>query len=158
VIAWPCTDVIDTSLRVLLTLRERVVLVAAPAHPLAQKLDITEEELLTYAQPFLLLRWWQTLHPEIALLARRAVAVIDVPMDTARSMVLNGVGAGFFTWMQVADALAAGQLVEITVKGMVPIVRESALVHLERAAPLPAAAQTMVATIRERAAQLGLLI
>jgi len=76
---------------------------------------------------------------------------------STRYMVLNGVGAGFFTWMQVADALASGQLVEIVVKDLAPIVRDSALVHPERAAPLPAPARTMVATIRERAEQLGIL-
>lgn len=156
-IAWPCTDVLDTQLQVLLTLRERVVLVAAPAHPLAQVRDPTEADLLAHARPFLLLRWWQTLQPQIAHVARHAAAVIDVPMDTARYMVLNGAGTGFFTWMQVADALASGQLVEIAVKDLAPLVRDSALVHLERAAPLPAPAQAMVAAIRERAEQLGIL-
>ena len=114
--------------------------------------------MLARAQPFLLLRCWQTLHPVVARLAQQAQAVIDVPMDTARQMVLHGVGVGFFTWMQVADALAAGQLVQIQVTGLAPIARESALVHLERAAPLGATAQALVTTIRERATQLGLLI
>jgi len=156
-IAWPCTDVLDTPLQTLLTLRERVVLVAAPAHPLARRGGATHAELPAHAQPFLLLRWWQTLHPMVARLAQQAQAVIDVPMDTARHMVLHGTGVGFFTWMQVADALAAGQLVQIPVADLAPITRESALVHLERAAPLGATAQALVATIRERAAQLGLL-
>jgi DNA-binding transcriptional LysR family regulator len=157
-IAWPCTDVLDTPLQTLLTLREQVVLVAAPTHPLARRRDVTHEELLARAQPFLLLRWWQTLHPVVARLAQQAQAVIDVPMDTARHMVLHGVGVGFFTWMQVADALAAGQLVQIQVSDLAPITRESALVHMERAAPLGATAQALVTTIRERATQLGLLI
>jgi DNA-binding transcriptional LysR family regulator len=156
-IAWPCTDVLDTPLQSLLTLREQVVPVAAPAHPLARRRDVTHEELLAQAQPFLLLRWWQTLHPVIARLAQQAQAVIDVPMDTARHMVLHGVGVGFFTWMQVVDALAAGQLVQIQVTDLAPIARDSALVHMERAAPLAATAQALVATIRERAVQLGLL-
>jgi DNA-binding transcriptional LysR family regulator len=156
-IAWPCTDVLDTPLQTLLTLREQVVLVASPTHPLAGHRAITQADLLARAQPFLLLRWWQTLHPAIARLARQAPAVVDVPMDTARHMVLHGVGAGFFTWMQVADALAAGQLVQIHVTDLAPLARESALVHLERAAPLEATAQALVAAIRERAAQLNLL-
>jgi len=55
------------------------------------------------------------------------------------------------------DALAAGQLVQIRVTDLAPIARDSALVHMERAAPLAATTQALVATIRERAAQLGLL-
>ncbi len=156
-IAWPCSDELDVPLRVLFALRERVVLVAAPGHPLGRQRSVTQAQLLVYAQPLLLLRWWRTLDPTIAALVQHSTNVIDVPMETARQLVLSGTGTGFFTWMQVADALAAGELIEVTVTDQPPIVRESALVHLQRSAPLSMAAQTMIALLRERAAQLGLL-
>lgn len=157
-IAWPCTDELDTPLHVLFTLRERVVLVAAPGHPLGRQRVVTRAELLSYAQPLLLLRWWQTLPPVIAALLQRATDVIDVPMGTAQHMVVSGTGAGFFTWMQVADAVASRELVEVAVTDLPPIVRESALVHLKRSAPLSIAAQTLTALLQERAEQLKLLV
>ncbi|MCU0491443.1 MAG: LysR family transcriptional regulator [Chloroflexaceae bacterium] len=157
-IAWPCREAVDMPFEVLLTLREPVVCVVARSHGLARVASVSEEELLHEAQPFLLLRWWQTTPTIITQLAGRASHVIDVPMDTSRMMVAGGKAVGFFPWMQVADGLASGELVQLKINGLAPLQRDSALVRLPRDLPLSAAAQRFVATLRERGQQLGLVV
>jgi DNA-binding transcriptional LysR family regulator len=155
-IAWPCADTLATDLEVLLALREPVLLAAMAGHPLTQRSNVDEDAVVALAQPFLLLRWWLTLPPPVARLAQRARPALDVPMETGRQMLLSGVGAGFFPWMQVADLLEAGRLVSVPVRGIPPLVRESALVR-RSAVPLSTPAAALVAVLRERAAQLKLL-
>jgi DNA-binding transcriptional LysR family regulator len=155
-IAWPCVEPPGVALEQLLTLRERVVLVAAPEHRLAQQGTVDAAQLAALAQPLLLLRWWTTLPPGLARFAEQARPQLDVPMDTGRQLVLSGVGAGFFPWMQVATALNVGRLREVAVRDMPPLVRESALVRRQDT-PLTVAATALVAALCERAAQLGIL-
>jgi DNA-binding transcriptional LysR family regulator len=155
-IAWPCADTLATDLDVLLALREPVVFAAATGHPLTKRSDVDEDAIAEAARPFLLLRWWLTLPAPVARVAQRARPTLDVPMDTGRQMVLNGGGAGFFPWMQVADLIDAGRLAALPVRGLPPLVRESALVR-RSAASLSTAAAALAAMLRERAAQLQLL-
>jgi DNA-binding transcriptional LysR family regulator len=155
-LAWPCADALTADLEVLLALREPVVLAAAPSHPLAQRPEVDEDAVVAAARPFLLLRWWLALPPAVERLAQRARPALDVPMDTGRQMVVSGVGAGFFPWMQVAELLDAGRLAIVQARGLPPLVRESALVRRSRAPVTPAAA-ALASVLRERAAQLKLL-
>jgi len=159
-LVWPSHDVLVGDVDVLLTLREPAVLAAAPGHPLARRQatgePIDQETVLALARPFLLLRWWLTLPPAVASLARRAHPVVDVPMDTGRQMMLSGIGAGFFPWMQVASFVASGQATVIEVADLPSVDRGSALVRRAGAAPLSPAAEALVQAIRERATALGL--
>nr|PZN22009.1 MAG: LysR family transcriptional regulator [Chloroflexota bacterium] len=155
-IAWPCADPLVGELEPLLLLRERVLLAAAPTHELAQRGVVDADEVAALARPFLLLRWWLSLPAPVARLAQRAWPVIDVPMETGRQMVLSGAGAAFFPWMQASDLLAAGRLREITVRGLAPVVRDSALVRRAEEPPLTPAALALVAILSERARQLGI--
>jgi DNA-binding transcriptional LysR family regulator len=150
-LAWPCADTLAASLETLLTMRERVVLVAAPGHPLAQRAPVDLARVAAEARPFVVLRWWLTLPTAVARLAQQAGQTVDVPMDTGRQMVLSGIGAGFFPWMQVADLLKAGQLCEVAVRGMPALVRRTS------AAPLGPAGHALASIVEARAARLGLL-
>ncbi len=157
-VAWPCPETLATELEVLLTLRERVVLVATPRHPLARAADVDCARVAALAQPFLVLRWWLELPRALTRLAEQAQPRVDVPMDTGRHMVLHGSGAGFFPWMQVAEPIAAGQLKEIAVSDLPPLVRDSALVRRAGPPPLSPASVALVETLRRRAEQLELLM
>ena len=160
-VAWPSHNVLTGDVEVLMTLREPVVLVAAPSHPLARRRaaeeSIDQDAVLALARPFLLLRWWLVLPPAVASLAERARPVVDVPMDTGRQMVLGGVGAGFFPWMQVADSVRAGRLVALDVADLPPVDRVAALLRRAGSAPLSVAAEALVDAVRARAASLNLL-
>jgi DNA-binding transcriptional LysR family regulator len=160
-LAWPSHDVLTGEVEVLLTLREPVVLVAAPGHVLARRQSaggpVDQAAVLDLARPFLLLRWWLALPPAVAGLAERARPVVDVPMDTGRQMVLSGVGVGYFPWMQVADLIREGRLVALDVADLPPVDRIAALVRRAGGAPLSVAAEALVQQIRSRAAALDLL-
>src|SRR5579859_909749 len=129
ILAWPSPEPLASELSPLLTLTERVVLVAAPGHPLARLSAACAADVASLAQPFLLLRWWLELPPPLARLAESTPSRVDVPMDTGRHMVLRGSGAGFFPWMQVAELIRAGELREIDVQDLPLLTRESALVR-----------------------------
>jgi DNA-binding transcriptional LysR family regulator len=157
-VAWPCLEALDTSFEALLTMREHVPLTVAAGHPLTAYPALTQRQLIENARPFLLMRWWQTLPQALERLAASMPAVVDVPLDTARHMLLSGAGVGFFTWMQAAEGVASGALVTIPVNDMPQLLRESALVRIKRDIPPAPAAGIFADGIRRRAEQLGLLI
>jgi DNA-binding transcriptional LysR family regulator len=156
-IAWPCIDPLSVELTPLLLLREPVVLAAPAHHPLTERGVVTQDDVANQAEPLLLIRWWQSTHAGVARIAARAKAVANVPPETARQLVLEGIGIGFFTRTQIADALAAGQLREVPIADMGPITRESALVRLERQKQTSVVATEFAAIVREQAARIGIL-
>jgi DNA-binding transcriptional LysR family regulator len=157
-LVWPCPDSLVTDLEVLVELRERAILVAAPTHPLARLDGPDQATVADLARPFLLMRWWLALPTPLARLSELARPALDVPMGTGWQMVMAGAGAGFFPWMQVAAPLADRSLREITVVDMPPLVRDSALVRRAASAPLTPAARELVATLALRADRLGIRI
>ena len=117
---------------------------------------MSREELVQNARPLLRLRWWPSHHPELLRLAQAAGTSVDVTMEAARRMVLDRVGAGFFTRTYIADDLARGALKEIRVRKLAPVHRDSALVRLRRTVPLSPPAQQLVELLRAHAQRLGL--
>ncbi|MBX3080782.1 MAG: LysR family transcriptional regulator [Anaerolineae bacterium] len=156
-ITWPCTDSLNAEMTPLLHLHEPVILVAPPSHPLARQETVTQAEVLHHARPFIVLRWWQTMHPTIVRLASQAHSRLDLNMDSARHMVIGGTGIGFFTKMYISEALATGQVVEIKVTDLAPLYRDSAIVRLPRDLPLAMAGVEFIEAVKQRAAQVGIL-
>jgi DNA-binding transcriptional LysR family regulator len=145
-IAWPCTEAVQAELTPLFIFHEPVLLVAHPRHGLAKRRAVNQDELARLARPLFRLRWWQSHHPKITELAARADTILEVSMETARHLVTHGVGAGFFTQTYIAEPLADGSIVEVAVRGLGPIFRDTALVRRSRSAPLsPAAAELIQA-------------
>jgi LysR family transcriptional regulator, low CO2-responsive transcriptional regulator len=155
-ITWPCRETLAASLHPLLLLREPVVLVVHPRHQLARHRTVDQDELARKAQPLLRLRWWQTHHPEITRLAQLSGTSVEVPMETARGLVLRGVGAGFFTRTYIADDLARHALAQVHVRGLPAIFRDSALVR-RKSQPLSPPAAALVEAVRGQAARMDLL-
>jgi len=156
-VTWPCAEAAGAQLVPLLVLHEPVVLVAHPKHDVAKSRRLSQEGLARRARPLLRLRWWQNHHPEVTRLAQLSGTTVEVPMETARHLVSHGVGAGFFTRTYIADELSRGDLVEIRVRGLPRIFRDSALVKRARAVPLSIAAADLVRGIETEAKRLGLL-
>jgi DNA-binding transcriptional LysR family regulator len=156
-IVSPCPEVVMTPMIPLLRLRERVIPVVSPDHPLARHESVSYAELVAAAHPFLNLRWWKTLHPTIAQIGSECES-ITISMDSARHMVRAGVGLGFFTYLYISDDLKNGRLVELKIHDLKPIFRDSMLVMLPREAPLSAAATAFIACIREQAERQGIEI
>jgi DNA-binding transcriptional LysR family regulator len=134
------------------------VVLAVPArHPLAQQQSVTQQDVADQAAPMLLVCWWQSTHAGVARIAARAQVVANVPPEIARQMLLEGVGIGFFTRTQVADALAAGQVREVPIADLGPITRESALVRLAQQKQISVVGSEFMAELRKVAARSGRL-
>jgi LysR family transcriptional regulator, low CO2-responsive transcriptional regulator len=154
-IAWPATEAIAADLTLLLRFHEPVVLVASPRHPLAARRKRSQAEIAQLARPLLQLRWWPRHHPDLVQLAQRAGSSVDVPMETARQLCLGGAAVAFFTRTYIADDLASGALVAITVRDLPPLFRDSALVRRPQASRAPAA-DALIAALRRHGRSLGL--
>jgi len=155
-VTWPCTEAVAADLQAVLLFHEPVVLVARPGHALTTRARVSEDDLVRLGRPLFRLRWWQTHHPEILRLAERAGPAVDLPMETARCLALAGAGVGFFTRTYITEDLERGALVEVAVRDLAPIHRDSALVRRRRSGPLSPAAANLVEAIRRQAETLGL--
>ncbi len=158
IIAWPCVQPLTTDIKPLLHFHEPAPFVVPRRHPFTLRNGVTQAELVQSETRFLLLRWWQITPPEVARLAARARFTADVPREIAVYLAREGHGMGFFTQGYIARELQTGELVQVPVTDLAPLYRDSALVQLERNSALSPAAEALVRCIRERAAQIGLLV
>jgi len=142
VVTWPCSEASAAQLQPITQFREPVML--------------DEDALGRLGRPLLKLRWWPSHHAEILRLAARTGADLDVSMEAARRMVVDGVGVGFFTRTFIAEDLERGRLKALTVSGLEPLFRDSALVR-RRNGPLSPAAAAFVECLRRRAVDLQLI-
>lgn len=157
VVAWPCHDTSARELTALATFNEPVVLVVAPAHPLAKKRSVSSAELVRLGRPLLKLRWWQTHEPTILRLAEKTGTSVEVPMEAARHLVLEAAAVGFFPRTYVAEDLERGALVELRVRDLGPFERGSALVRRATESPLSPATSGLVHALETQAERLGLV-
>ncbi|HEU4581795.1 MAG TPA: LysR family transcriptional regulator [Polyangiaceae bacterium] len=157
IIAWPCRDAAARDLTCLLVLRERVLLAAHPRHPIARRGRISVAELIELGRPFLRLRWWPSHHPELERIAAASASPLEIPMQAARHLTLQGAAVGFFPQLLIGDEIASGALVEVTVHDLPPIERQSALVRRPEQGPPTAAARAFIDHLRQQAKALGLL-
>lgn len=146
-ITWPF---FGTDLVPLLRFREPLVLVVSPRHKLARKGTVTLAEVVEHAKPLLQVRWGPLGRPLLAQLNELSNEKIEVPIDTARQMVLNGIGAAFLTETLISEDLKMGRLVNLSVSDLAPVFRESALVRLRRH-ELSRVAERFVKVLREEA-------
>jgi LysR family transcriptional regulator, low CO2-responsive transcriptional regulator len=157
IIAWPCRDAAARELTSLLVLRERVLLAAHPRHPLARLKTISVAQLVELGRPLLRLRWWPQHHPELERIADAADSPLEIPMQAARHLTLQGVAVGFFPQLLIGEDLQRGTLVEVAVQDLPPLERQSALVRRSKGAPLSADARALIDSVRQHATALELL-
>jgi LysR family transcriptional regulator, low CO2-responsive transcriptional regulator len=143
-VCWPVQNPLLADLTPIFGLREQMLLVVNPKHALATLETVTQADVIRHADPFLLLRWWQTTPLEITGLTARARASIDAPMETGLHLVTHANGVGIFPKMMVRAALERGELCEVHVQDLPPMFRDTALVHLTRRTELSALAEHMV--------------
>jgi DNA-binding transcriptional LysR family regulator len=146
-------------LRVLARLREPLVAVAAPSHPLAAatRPTLTIAELVAESAPYHETVWGSVDDARIAGAVQRSWADHELPHGLMRQLILRGRGAGFLPISVVADDLAAGRLVALPLSDASDLARELALVCHAAAEPLPPATRDFVDAVKAEAARLGLL-
>lgn len=135
---------LDDRLTTVLRLREPLVIVAHPDHPLARRKDISFAEVVQKAAPFFLIRWSPAFAAKVEEVEYGAGALMEVPVGTARELLLSGVGASFLTRSLAEGDLANGRLVELGVADPLRLNRESALVRLPDKGATPAVVSAFV--------------
>jgi DNA-binding transcriptional LysR family regulator len=155
-LAWPFSQAAAADVTALLVFSEPVPLVAHPRHPLASRKRVSRAELVELGRPLYRLRWWPEHHPLLDELVRARGPVLELPMETARALVLEGHGVGFFTRTLIAGDLAEGRVVTVEVRDLPRITRGSALVR-RRSGELPPAVAAFVSALAAEARALGVL-
>jgi DNA-binding transcriptional LysR family regulator len=109
------------------------------------------------AQPLWLVRWGSFARPWFTrLVADATEPVVEVPLETARGLLLRGVGACFLTRNPIAEELSKGHLVEVRVADATDAFRDIALVHPASAPqPLPGIVAAFITAFRDELASLG---
>ena len=157
IVAWPPLGPQIADMTPLLHFQEPVHLLAHRNHTLAKMRTVTQADLIRLSNPFLFLRWWQATPVAIQQLMQQATQFADVPTDTGRYLVSNGLGVGYFNKSMMVSQMMADDVVAIEVSDMPTIVRQSALVRLSRNSTLSAPAKQFVELVREQALMLEIL-
>lgn len=132
----------------LLHFRESIVLVVGASHPLAGQ-TVRLDELAHHADPFLTLHWNERVYEQSLRVMPPTHAMVEVPVHTARQLLLRGIGAAFMTRTFVADELAAGRLVEVEVSDAPPLSRGIALFGTSHRSGPSVAAADFAAVLRD---------
>lgn len=129
-------------------LREELLLVTAPAHPLARKKPITPKDLI--GQPFVLFEAGSNSRKAIeAFFVREGIAPTVVTetenVEIIKALVEVGMGIAIIPYQAVAREVRAGRLFCARIAGQ-QLVRETGWVHL-RLNRVPRAVQEMMRTL-----------
>jgi DNA-binding transcriptional LysR family regulator len=135
----------------LLRLEEPLVLVTHPGHPLAQGEHLTIAEVMRQSHPFLLIDWSREVRHWQAQWRSSASAIVEVPPQTASALISGGMGVGLLTHELAGLGITTGDLVELPVRDMPRLQRESVLVYRTADSPLPTAVKEWLRFLREEA-------
>ena len=117
-------------------MREELLLVTAPTHPLARKKQVTPQDLI--GQPFVLFEAGSNSRKAIeAFFVREQIAPKVVTetenVEIIKALVTVGMGMAIIPYQAVAREVRAGQLFCARIAGQ-QLVRETGWVHLRLAA------------------------
>lgn len=140
-ISWPTYN---NDLAILLRFREPLVLVTPASNALATQHKVRLEQVKKVHGHLLSINWGPSASTFMARVSEQAGPMNELPIETARHILLRGLGAAFVTRATVAAELQSGKLVEIEVEDLAPGYKESALVCLKRKLPLNTILQNLV--------------
>ncbi|WP_226536491.1 LysR family transcriptional regulator [Fictibacillus halophilus] len=133
----------NTELRSLLHIREPLLLVTHPDHPLAQKDEIELNDIDDRANPYLLVDWSvDAKRVQREMLTGRND--FEVPPQTAYDLLKSGMGVALLTETMVAKDIDQGTLVSLSVKAFPKLYRESALVQLKKEKEISSSLRTFI--------------
>ena len=132
-ISWPTYN---NDLAVLLRFHELLVLVTHATNALASLGTVHLEQAKKVRGHLLNLDWGPSASAFMERVRQQAGPMQTLPLETARHMLLSGLGAAFVTRASMAAELRDGKLIEVAVADLEPAYRESALVCLKKKQPL----------------------
>ncbi|MBO0778456.1 MAG: LysR family transcriptional regulator [Ktedonobacteraceae bacterium] len=139
----------NPALRALLRFREPIQLMVAANHSLAGRGQITLEELRQSGEPIYTVRWGPSADSELSQLMRSNEPPMHLPIDTVRHLLLSRPGAAWLTRTTVAQDIAAGRIVPLTVKDIPASFRDSVLVQHVHSGPLSSATRKFIDIMQE---------
>jgi DNA-binding transcriptional LysR family regulator len=143
-------------LEALLRLREPLVAVAAPGHPLTSPSTLTVSDLVRDGNPYHDTAWGTPDDARIAGVAQRSWSDHELPHGLIRQLIIAGTGAGFLPISVVRGDLDSGRLVVLPLSDATGLARDIALVCNDAAGALSPAARDFVDAVRLEAARAGL--
>ncbi len=144
-------------MEVLAHLREPLLAVAAPGHPLTAQPTLTIEDLVRDANPYHDTAWGTQMDARLIGAAQRSWADHELPHGLMRQLIIRQVGAGFLPVSVVSDDLESGRLVVLPVCDAPGLVRDIALVCRDTATALPPAGRDFADAVCSEAKRLGWL-
>lgn len=140
-IHWPTYN---PDLAILLRFREPLILVAPAGSELARRGRVNLEQVKKVYGHLLSIYWGPSAQDFMARASEQAGPMTELPSETARHILLSGLGAAFVTRATVTAELQAGKLAEVEVEDLAPGYRESALACLKKKLPLNKALRDFV--------------
>lgn len=128
-------------------LREPLIGVVAPAHPLARGRPVSVDTFIRASAPFYHEGWGTPEDARIAHIMQETQPVLSISAELVRLLVIRGMGATLLPCGMAADDLAAGRLIEVPLVDGTALVRELALVRHAGANALPAATEMFAAAV-----------
>lgn len=146
IITWPYHN---HELIPLLYFREPLIFVVPPAHPLTKQAIICAEDIHTQARPLLIIQWGISMGTILTKIMPHQERTMVVPVETARKLLLQDIGAAFVTRTLVEEDLAQKRLIELKVQDIPTMYHETALTHLSHQKTLSAAIHNFIAILRQ---------
>lgn len=143
---------------VLLRLREPLIAVAAPRHPLARVKSLTVAELVRDGNPYHETAWGTPEDTRIAGSTQRSWVDHELPHGLMRGLIAGGHGAGFLPETIVAGDIEARQLVALPLTDGAGLARDISVVAHASGGTLPPATRGFVDAIRDEATRLRLRV
>src|SRR5579884_2368305 len=112
------------NLKTLLSIQEPLLVVCQANHPLALKDGVDISELKAGANPFFHIDWSPEANRWQSQVFSQAAGVVEIPPQTARDLLVQGIGVALLTRSLINDDLQAGRLVAIPVRDMPHFLRE----------------------------------
>lgn len=134
-INWPTYN---NDLAILRRFREPLVLVTPASNELAGRGKVRLEDVKKVRGHLLSINWGPSTSSFMARVGEQAGPMTELPIETARHILLRGLGAAFVPRTAVSEEIQSGRLFEVEVEDMALAYRESALICLKRKLPLNA--------------------
>jgi DNA-binding transcriptional LysR family regulator len=150
-VPWPYASPAFDQLRPMVTLTEPLRFIAPPRHPLARRGRVRCDDIARLARPLLVPWWSQPAARSVAGISAIARTGIELPVATARAVLLSGHGCALLAPGCVQQELSSGALVELDVADMPTILTSGALVRRAADGNLPEPASAFVRAVREAA-------
>ncbi|WP_175987343.1 LysR family transcriptional regulator [Bacillus sp. Marseille-Q1617] len=138
----------NKDLKKLHTIKEQLVFVVHPDHPLSGIKHYGVEDIFTSSKPYIMTDWseeskhWQRTNMSFG------ADSIELPPATALEFVLQGRGTALLIESMVSDLIEKGKLVQLKPNDMPALYREIALVSLDREQSMSPAARFFVKTVK----------